>query len=154
MTRDLSGRLLVLDTNIVVHLTRGNEFGRSLDQAYGLRARSERPLISRVTVGELLSLADQFRWGQPKRARLMELVRELVVVEIGAEAITDAWARFHTFLRTRGRVVSDNDLWIAATASAAGAVLLTTDKDCGALVDEGWLDWIYIDPPGGAAPGP
>jgi predicted nucleic acid-binding protein len=101
-----------------------------------------------VTVGELFSLADQFEWKEQKRARLTELIRELVVVEIQAQVIVETWARFHTFLKQNGCSVGDNDVWIAATASAAGALLMTTDKDFAALVAPRWLEWIYIDPPG------
>jgi tRNA(fMet)-specific endonuclease VapC len=55
--------LILLDTNVLVHLVRGNEFGRSVNQAYGLADRKERPLISVVTVGEMLSLAKKLSWG-------------------------------------------------------------------------------------------
>lgn len=147
MTRDLSRRLLVLDTNIIVHLARGNAFGQELDQAYGLRARTERPLVSRVTIAELLSLAEQFGWGQAKRQRLIELVsHQLVIVEIHAAIIVDTWARFHTYLKAIGRSVGDHDVWIAATTSAIGGVLMTTDKDFEPLAAKGWLDWLYIEP--------
>jgi predicted nucleic acid-binding protein len=55
--------LILLVTNILVHLVRGNEFGRSVNQSYGLADRKERPLISVVTVGEMLSLAKKLTWG-------------------------------------------------------------------------------------------
>ena len=38
-----------------------------------------------------------------------------------------------------------NDLWIAATAKATGATLLTTDKDFDHLYP-GQINRIYIDP--------
>lgn len=45
-------RLVLLDTNVLIHLVRGNAIGRAIDARYGLRARPERPLISMVTVGD------------------------------------------------------------------------------------------------------
>ncbi len=38
-----------------------------------------------------------------------------------------------------------NDLWIAATANATGALLLTTDKDFDHL-DGAFLNRVWIDP--------
>lgn len=55
----MSGKneLLLLDTNIVIHLIRDNEIGRRVDAAFQIRHRPDRPLISIVTVGECLSLS-------------------------------------------------------------------------------------------------
>ena len=54
--------LILLDTNVLFHLVRGNAFGRAVNQSYGLTDRKERPLISVVTVGEMLSLAKKLSW--------------------------------------------------------------------------------------------
>ena len=149
---DTASRLLVLDTNFLLHLVRGNEFGQGLDEAYGLRTRTERPLLSRVVVAEMFSLTEQFGWGAMKKALLAELLRELVAVEIHAQVIVETWARFHTYLKTNGFTVGDNDVWIAATTAAVGGILLTTDKDFTPLIDKGWLEWIYVQPPGSPSP--
>jgi tRNA(fMet)-specific endonuclease VapC len=55
----VSGRseLLLLDTNIVIHLIRDNEIGQQVDAAFQICHRPDRPLISIVTIGECLSLA-------------------------------------------------------------------------------------------------
>ncbi len=118
--------LLLLDTNVLLHLVRGNAFGRSLDAAYGLRARSERPLISVVTVGEILSLAKKFGWGEEKRLRMLELLGELVVVDIHSNSVLQKYSEIDHYLETNGRSVGDNDTWIAATAAATAATLLTS----------------------------
>ena len=60
------GELLALDTGIVVHLLRGRATGEALEHAYALRTRREKPLISSVTVGELLAFAMQRDWGAKK----------------------------------------------------------------------------------------
>lgn len=64
----MSGRseLLLLDTNILIHLIRDNEVGRRVDATFQIRHRLDRPLISIVPVGECLSLARQFKWGPQK----------------------------------------------------------------------------------------
>lgn len=61
----MTGRneLLLLDTNIVIHLIRDNEVGKRVDAAFQIRHRADRPLISIVTIGECLSFGRQFKWG-------------------------------------------------------------------------------------------
>jgi tRNA(fMet)-specific endonuclease VapC len=44
-------RLLLLDTNIVIHLVRGSSVGQTVDSRFHLRSRAERPLVSVVTEG-------------------------------------------------------------------------------------------------------
>ncbi len=41
----------------------------------------------------------------------------------------DRYAAIDAHSEERGRKMGNNDAWIAATAAAAGAHLLTTDKD-------------------------
>jgi predicted nucleic acid-binding protein len=60
------GGLLLLDTSVVLHVVRGKATGEALDRAFGLRARPDRPLISIITVGELLAFARQRGWGSAK----------------------------------------------------------------------------------------
>ncbi len=139
--------LLLLDTNIVIHLIRGNEVGRRVDGLFNLRHRPERPLISVVTVAEGLALALQFGWGDAKIARLQELFTELLIVDVHQERILRAYAEIADFARRHGRALSDNDIWIAATAVATGAHLITADRDFDPL-DKRFLKRTWIDPGG------
>lgn len=54
--------LLLLDTNVVLHLIRGNEIGHRIDELFQIRHRTERPLISIVSVGEALALSQKWGW--------------------------------------------------------------------------------------------
>ena len=137
--------LLLLDTSVVLHVVRGKATGEALDRAFGLRARPDRPLISILTVGELLAFAQRRAWGAGKVERLKELVGELVVVDVRSQSVMDRYAEIDTFMVKHGHVVGDNDVWIAATTAAAGAVLLTTDKDFDPMHDR-FLTRIYFDP--------
>ena len=56
--------LILLDTNVLIQLVRGNEIGKRIDTNYQLRARLERPLISVITVGEAMALARKFKWAE------------------------------------------------------------------------------------------
>lgn len=53
--------LYLLDTNILVHLVRGDAVGQHIRSKYSPALLEPRPLISIVTEGELRSLAYQFR---------------------------------------------------------------------------------------------
>jgi tRNA(fMet)-specific endonuclease VapC len=128
--------LLLLDTSIVIHLLRGKATGECIEQTYGLRDRPERPLVSIVTLGELRGFARYRNWGAPRVALLDELVRNLIVVDIRHASVLDRYAEIHAFCRKRGSSMGDNDKWIAATASAARATLITTDQDFAPLHGE------------------
>lgn len=80
-------------------------------------------------MGECLSLVRQFKWGTQKAEALEASLRELVVVPIESRAILDRFGEFHAWTKSIGRTLGHNDLWIAATAAATGARLITTDRD-------------------------
>ena len=125
----VSADLVLLDTSVVLHLLRGNETGQRIDTAMDLRARPERPLISVVSIGEALAFARYRNWGRERTSRLEAYLRELVVVDINNSAVLRKYADIHTFLVRQGRTVGNNDVWIAATAAATSALLVTTDGD-------------------------
>lgn len=143
---------LLLDTSVVVHLARGNATGQAMDRQFGLRERRERPLLSIVSVGELLSLARQWSWGEAKVVRLRELLAELVVLDLQREPILERYGEMDAWCKSKGLVVGNNDLWIAATCAAASAVLLTNDRDFDPL-DPQFVRRLYFEPlrPGAGA---
>ena len=49
--------------------------------------------------------------------------------------IIDEWGRLKVLSRQKGWNLADNDLWIAATASARGHALVTCDGDQARIVD-------------------
>lgn len=127
-----TGRLVVLDTNILVLLIRGAAVGQRIADDHGLLERRERPLISIVTVGEIHAFAMKLGWGEAKRNRLDGLVRQLVIVGLKQGDITRRYAEIDHYCERESkpaRPMGQNDLWIAATASDVDAVLLTTDSD-------------------------
>jgi tRNA(fMet)-specific endonuclease VapC len=121
--------LLLLDTSVVLHLVRGKEIGLRMDRHYNLRGRTDRPLISVITVAEARAFALSLGWGVKRVDDLESMLRQLVVVDINHARVIQLYAEIHAFLQKSGRAVGDNDKWIAATAGATGAVLLTNDKD-------------------------
>ena len=135
----------LLDTNVVLALIRANPLGQFIDQQYGLRAALNRSMVCVVTVGEMLSLVRQFKWGQTKRDELQSLLNEIVWLDINHPDILDAYGEVDHTSRLQGRKLGKNDAWIAATAKVTGATLLTTDPDFNHLQGS-YLNRIWIDP--------
>ena len=61
--------------------------------------------------------------------QLDEILSELVRVDVGSHDIVLAYADLYEADQSGGHNTGENDLWIAATAKVAGAVLLTCDGD-------------------------
>lgn len=122
----------LLDTNVVLHLVRGKELGQHLASTFGLMDPVYRPLASVVSHGELRVIADRNGWGQVKREALETALSNLVTIDLNNQSIIEAYVEVSRTSRQNpggARTLSDNDKWIAATAKAAQAVLLTTDQD-------------------------
>ena len=141
--------LYLLDTNILVHFVRANRLWAWIRGRYDLLATAPRPLISVVTVGELRSLALQYGWGAAKLEQMEFALGYFKTVTIDDPAIIERYAVIDAHFQTRGQSLGKNDVWIAATAAAAGARLLTTDKDFDPLTPD-FIERDWIDPDAGA----
>ena len=121
--------IYLLDTNILVHLVRGDKTGQRIKLSHAPALAIPRPLVSIVTEGELRSLALQFRWGKTKVDQALFYLSYFQRVSIDQEAIFSAYAALDAYSVSIGRNPGKNDLWIAATAHVMGACILTTDRD-------------------------
>jgi tRNA(fMet)-specific endonuclease VapC len=140
-----SSGLILLDTSILIHLLRASTLGSRVSDEHSLRKRAERPLISIVSVGEVLAFAKKQAWGDAKTSKLRELIQQCVVVDISSNEVIEHYATIDAFCHAQGKSVGKNDLWIAATAAATGALLLTTDKDFDPLHEQ-FLKRAWYDP--------
>lgn len=138
-------REYLLDTNVIVSLCRDNALGQYINATYKLTDALQLSAISVITVGEMYSLAGQWRWGQPKIEKLDDLLNEVVWIDINHADIIHAYGEIDSASRRDGRRMGENDTWIAATAKATGMILLTTDKDFD-YADPTFLSRIWIDP--------
>lgn len=135
--------LYLIDTNILVHLVRGDEVGHRLRNNYSLSFLEPRPLISIVSEGELRSLVYQFRWGTSKAEQALFYLSYFKRVSIDRQEVYEAYAAIDAYSVSVGRSMGKNDLWIAATAHVMGATLLTTDRDFDHLTPQFFvLEWI------------
>jgi tRNA(fMet)-specific endonuclease VapC len=141
----LEGRQVVLDTNVLVHLIRGGDAGRLIEQHYGVGARRPRAVVPVVVKGEIKSLALQFGWGAKKQGQLDALLAQLPTVDIASDPVVTAYAQLDDASRKQGRTMGKNDVWIAAVTMVQKGVLLTTDQDFDHLAN-GSIEREYIDP--------
>jgi len=136
----------LLDTNIVVELTRDKQLGRFIDTTYQLSSGLHRCVISVVSVGELYALAKYLGWGRKKCETLDEILEELVWIDINHPDLLRAYGEIDAGCTRSGCRMGKNDAWIAATAQVTGMTLLTTDKDFDFAYGRGWLKRSWIDP--------
>ena len=122
-------RPVVLDTSVLVHLTRNSATGKAIETEYALTRRADRPLISTVAEGELLGLARSWQWGERRLNDLRALLEQLVSVDAGRPEIIETYARLYALAVVTGNPKGENDLWIAPTAVVTGSELFTCDED-------------------------
>jgi tRNA(fMet)-specific endonuclease VapC len=144
------GDLYLLDTNILVHYVRSDEVWGRIQARYSLLMVDPRPMICVVTVGELRSLALQFNWQAARLNQMDFILNYFDWSNIDRRSVLNAYALIDAHTRSAGREMGKNDLWIAATAHALGARLMTTDRDFDfihpAFIHREWID--PTPPPG------
>lgn len=139
-------RDLLLDTNILVFMLRGDTRWDALVRTYNLA--TTRNFISSVTLGELYSLALCNKWGISRLNQLARLRHEFIVLEIDDDDIVQRYGEIDAYsqgklasrpLAMTSRNMGKNDIWIAATGSLFGLPLITADQDFA------HLNGVYLD---------
>ena len=148
-----SGALIVLDTNILVHLIRDRAIGRKIVTDHDLQDRTEKPLISIITVGEMRALTRKLAWGPASRRLLDDLLANLAIVHPQHREIVERYAEIDFYCEKElkpAEPMGQNDMWIAASASDLDAYLLTADTDLLRLAPR-YLRLVIVDPQTGVA---
>ena len=83
--------------------------------------------ISVITYGELIYGADKSAHRSQAMRRLEELVTVLPALPM-PEAAANIYGKLRSELEGRGEMIENNDLWIAAHAITAQAILVTNDE--------------------------
>ena len=149
----------LLDTGVLLGVIREEPWALWARSNFSFGDQAAMFFISVICRGELLALAEKRGWGEKKRGRLEEVLDEFPTLDINkksilkAYALIDAWTHGnhldsseYGFPPPKPAVsMAKNDLWIAATAHASNATLLSTDKDFAHLHDK-WINFIYVDP--------
>ena len=151
-------RYFLLDTSVLLGLARRAAWARQAWEQLPLNDQETAAVTSVICNGEILALAEKFGWGEEKRWRLENILNRLPVLDINRHSILSAYARIDSWthgnpVHSAGAILppprpavpmKQNDLWIAATAHATEATLVSTDKDFGHL-DNVWISFIHVD---------
>jgi tRNA(fMet)-specific endonuclease VapC len=137
--------LYLLDTNILVHYVRGSPLWYSIIQRYQLLLIDPIPILSVVTEGEVRSLARRRNWGESKTDQLEFILGYFRRQSLDDAVLLDFYATLDSYCEWIGHSMGKNDLWIASTACAYDATLLTTDRDFDRLSPQ-FLTREWIDP--------
>jgi predicted nucleic acid-binding protein len=141
--------VLVCDTSFLAHLWKQR---RDPDryESWGApllpRLRSAILAISIITVAESRAGFLIDGWGRRRVSAAEWTLGAFLQIPLGA-ADADEWARLRAGARARGVAISDNDLWIAATASVREHVLVTCDRDHLRLAPELPVEVVFLQPP-------
>lgn len=150
----------LLDTSAIVHYLKFSTVHNRIENKLAPFDKENAALVLIVTLGELKSLALRNEWSDKKLSQLNDVISMCTVIPISSEII-DLYAEIDAFnqgqhktreLNVDPRIMGKNDLWIAASASAVNAKLITIDKDFSHLSDH-FLDLVllsvrgkYLDP--------
>ncbi len=114
---------IALDTNAY------SEAARGADQAADILRVADEILLPFVVLAELRAGFSAGTLGQKNEARLTEFLNSPRVHALFAdEQTTHHYARIFAYLRTQGKPIPTNDLWIAALAIQHDLILFSKDK--------------------------
>jgi predicted nucleic acid-binding protein len=147
--RSQTRQKIFCDSSFVGHLLRREkqpERYEHWDDAILASIEAASLAISIVTIAEIRAGYLNAGWGRPRVTRgELALARYLPILI--DDPHLDEWARLRTAARTRGVALSDNDLWIAATASVRESVLVTCDRDHVRIAQDLPVEVVDLRPP-------
>ncbi len=115
---------MLLDTSAYSALDKGSK-----EVVYAL-AQDTYVLFPTITMGELLYGFANGSLRETNEQNLEQFIAQEFVSVIGPTSETaKQYAEIASYARSRGRALSQNDLWIAALAKQHKATLVTYDKD-------------------------
>jgi len=114
----------LLDTNICIYIIKHNP--EQVRQRFA-RHRAEELVMSVITLGELHHGAEKSQ----SRERSIQAIDHLLAC-IGLDdldgPVADHYGDIRGTLERQGRIIGNNDLWLAAHARARGWVLVTNNE--------------------------
>jgi predicted nucleic acid-binding protein len=140
---------LICDTSFVWHLwrrARKPERYEHWDSFAVDRVKAASLTISVVTVAETRAGYRLAKWGRSKIDGTERELRRFQAIPVTRRYIGE-WARLRAAARTSGIAISDNDLWIAATAGTHERVLVICDRDHVRIAPELPGEVLFLAPP-------
>ncbi|HEY3975078.1 MAG TPA: type II toxin-antitoxin system VapC family toxin [Candidatus Sulfotelmatobacter sp.] len=114
----------LLDTNIFIYIRQGRpeEVVRRFN-----KLRAGEAAVSVISYGDLFFGAAKRGQRSEDLERLRALMRLLPCLTI-PEAAAEIYGAVRAELQSKGEIISNNDLWIAAHALASGLILVTNNE--------------------------
>lgn len=140
---------VICDSSFVGLLTRqettSGSSGRR-DEVFTERIETASLAISVVTVAEARAGYLKAGWGGSRVAAAERHLRRFDWIPVERSHV-DEWARLRVAAKRRGVALSDNDLWIATTASVREQALVTCDRDHQRIAAELPVEVVFLAPP-------
>jgi len=132
--------LFLLDSNAFSDLMRKNPRVEAQLAALG---PNNKVVICPIVRGEILYGLSRLPQGRRREDLTKQAVPLFATIacELVPESAGDAYANIKRSREQQGLRLDENDLWIAATASALGATLVTRDSDFGSVEGLTTTDW-------------
>jgi predicted nucleic acid-binding protein len=140
---------LICDSSFVGHLMRRRRLRAQYshwDTTVLERVDAGDLAVSVVTIAEVRAGYLRAGWGDRRVEEAEGFLATFVPIAIDDPHLVE-WARLWVAARKRGVALSDNDLWVAATASTRRQALMTCDRDHVRIAPEPDVEVIYFAPP-------
>jgi tRNA(fMet)-specific endonuclease VapC len=131
----LRTNFVLLDTDVVSFILKKDTRGDSYISRIGERS----PVLSFQTTGELLRWSIYRKWGQERKKRLDEFIRNCRVVPWSGQ-LSAKWAELTSEGMRRGTPCEAGDGWIAATALLYSIPLATNNR-----ADFEWMQGLGLE---------
>lgn len=118
---------LLIDTNVLIRYFNDDEsLAEKIESA-------EAVIVHPVVYGEFLSGLDETtKGGKALRRKIEEFLDEPVVSQCVVSVYTATYYRkIYQFLRSQGKMIPQNDIWLAASALEHGYEICTHDQHFG-----------------------
>lgn len=116
----MNGKLV--DTNVIIRFFKGQT------ELFSLFDDMENLYISSITVGELMYGAELSKKSDFNRENYFCFCQQMKVLYPDLE-IAKSYGIIKASLKSKGKPIPENDIWIAATCHAADLILITADSD-------------------------
>ena len=113
---------VVVDTDVISFVFKGH----SRAAAYEKVLDGKQIVVSFMTVAELKRWALEKRWGANRIAKLDQQLRQVIVYPVDLN-LCQKWAEVIVEAKNKGRPMSPQDAWIAATALQEDLPLITNN---------------------------
>lgn len=113
----------MLDTDICIYLAKNRH---PQVTARFERLKPEQPVMSSITYGELQYGANKSAERLRTLSQLAELIQHIPVESV-TSSVAEAYGEIRATLEKQGRLIGNNDIWIAAHAMALDVTLATNN---------------------------